>query len=146
VHFSGGTTAKGGFIGTSTTITLSVRAKKSGVAKIYFEDAQVYGSDGKGDLLDNETHAITITVPETGPTPVASGAATAPVPTALAPKSSPLPRSADFNGDGKVTLIDMSILVLHMFGSYDPRYDLDMDGSVNITDLSILLSRMGGTN
>jgi hypothetical protein len=33
-----------------------------------------------------------------------------------------------------------------MFGSYDPRYDLDMDGSVNITDLSILLSRMGGTN
>jgi len=150
VHFSGGTTAKGGFMGTSTTITLSVQAKKAGVAKIFFEDAQIYGSDGKGALIDTDSHAIKLTITDSTSTPtslaVGGGGANTAVPSALAPKSSPLPRSADFNADGTVNLIDMSILALHMLGTYDPQFDLNMDGSVDITDLSILLSKIGSSN
>ena len=146
LHFSGGTTARGGFIGTSTTLTISVRAKKAGLAQIFFENAQVYGNDGKGNLIDDETHAITLNIPQaisapTGAAAPSPGTAIA-TPSALEPKSSPLPRSADFNGDGKINLIDMSILALHMFSAYDPQYDLNMDGTINVTDLSILFSRM----
>jgi hypothetical protein len=40
VHFSGGTTAHGGLLGTSTAITLTIEAKKPGTATISFEDVE----------------------------------------------------------------------------------------------------------
>jgi hypothetical protein len=147
LHFSGGTTQKGGLTGTSTTLTITVEAKQAGTATLTFDDAEAYASDGTGASVATRTHSITFTISTTSS---ASVAATAPSPitggggsTISAPKA-PTPPSADLNGDGTINLSDMSILILHMFGTYDPRYDLNLDGSVNIADLSILMSKMGG--
>jgi hypothetical protein len=141
VHFSGGTLMHGGITGSSTALTLSIRAKKAGEAVLSFEEAQVYASDGKGASVDSDTHSFTIEIPSPSTTPaVASsrsgGGATSGTPAA------PLPRSFDLNGDGKVTIVDISILIVHIFATYDARYDFDMDGSVGISDLSILLSKV----
>ena len=140
VHFSGGTTMRGGLLGTSTTLTLTVEAKAPGQATLSFEDAQVFASDGAGTSLASRTHSITFTIP-----PVSAASALAPgsvaAPSATTPPP-PVPRSADLNGDGTVNIVDVSIMFIHMLGPYDPRYDLDMDGSVGLSDLSILFSKM----
>ncbi len=139
MHFSGGTTRKGGLLGTSTALTLTVRAKKSGDAKLFFASAEIFPDDGKGMSVENDAQDLTINIPEPAK-PVASGGGGAPVRTA----DQPLPQSADLNDDGTVTLIDISIMIVHIFGPYDPRFDLDTDGGVGISDLSILLSKLGG--
>ncbi len=46
--------------------------------------------------------------------------------------------NGDINGDGKVNMIDFSML-LFRFGKSDPVGDLNHDGKVNIADLSIML-------
>ena len=147
VHFSGGTTAKGGLTGTSTALTLTIAAKQPGTATLTFEDAEAYASDGTGALVVSKTHSITFTIPATSSALVATNtsAPTSAVETGTPTiAKAPTPPSPDLNGDGRVDITDMSIIILHMFGTYDPRYDLNLDGSVNIADLSILMSKMGG--
>jgi len=141
VHFSGGTTMLGGLTGTGTVLTLSVRAKKDsrgGDAKITVENLQVLASDGQGTTLDSSARSFSYTIlqktPETAPE--ASGAAPAPRP------DIPRAPNADFDGNGSVTIVDMSILTVHMVMAYDPRYDLDTNGTIGLSDLSILFSRM----
>jgi len=146
VHFSGGTTVKGGLTGTSTALTLTLEAKKPGTVTLTFEDAQAYASDGTGALVASRTHSITFTIPATSSAPVTTTApslSTGSGGSSISAPKAPTPPSPDLNGDGTVNITDMSILILHMFGTYDPRYDLNMDGSVNIADLSILMSKMG---
>lgn len=46
--------------------------------------------------------------------------------------------NGDINGDGKVNMVDFSML-LFRFGKADPVGDLNHDGKVNIADLSIML-------
>lgn len=53
------------------------------------------------------------------------------------------PISADLNGDGKVNLVDFSILLFH-FGTDHALADLNVDGKVNLTDFSILLFNWTG--
>lgn len=53
------------------------------------------------------------------------------------------PASADINSDGKVNLIDFSILLFH-WGTTNPIADLNADGKVNLTDFSILLFNWTG--
>lgn len=48
----------------------------------------------------------------------------------------------DLNNDGKVSVIDLSILLTH-FGQAQPSSDLNSDGNVSVIDLSILLSNYG---
>lgn len=144
VHFSGGTTMMGGLMGTGTVLTLSVRAKKDslgGAAKLTVSDLQVYAGDGKGTTLDSDAHPFTYTIVQKTPAvvPVASrGAVPAPTPRPDVPRAP----SADFDGSGSVTIVDMSILTVHIVMAYDPRYDLDMNGVIGLSDLSILFSRM----
>jgi len=45
---------------------------------------------------------------------------------------------ADFNKDGKVNLVDFSIL-LYWWGKYNPCVDISGDGIVNLPDFSILM-------
>lgn len=153
VHFSGGTTMKGGLTGSSTALTLTIEPKQAGEAALSFETAQVFASDGTGTSLTTKTRSITFEIPaaqsSTSTSVVASNTSvsgTGGTGAIVTPASKPTPPSADLNGDGKVDLVDVSIMLLHMFGPYDPRYDLNMDGSVNISDLSILFSKMGSTN
>lgn len=51
--------------------------------------------------------------------------------------------TGDLNGDGKVNLVDFSILLFH-WGTEDPIADLNSDIKVNLTDFSILLFNWTG--
>lgn len=79
----------------------------------------------------------TPTPPTTPPTPPT----TPPTPPTTPPTNPPQPppSGADLNGDGKVNITDLSIL-LSVWGTADPRADLNKNGKVDIADLSILLS------
>lgn len=51
--------------------------------------------------------------------------------------------SPDLNKDGRVNLVDFSILLFH-WGSSDPTADINFDGKVNLADFSILLYHWTG--
>lgn len=53
------------------------------------------------------------------------------------------PSNGDLNNDGKVNLVDFSILLFH-WGTSDAIADLNVDGKVNLTDFSILLFNWTG--
>jgi cysteine-rich repeat protein len=52
-------------------------------------------------------------------------------------------KTGDLNGDGKVNLVDFSILLFHWNTDHDIA-DLNSDGKVNLTDFSILLFNWTG--
>jgi hypothetical protein len=54
------------------------------------------------------------------------------------PPELPLCSRADLNKDGRVNLIDFSIL-LYWWGSTNATADINMDGKVNLTDFSIMM-------
>lgn len=56
--------------------------------------------------------------------------------------NNPAPVPGDCNGDGHVTIIDLSILLSH-YGATYTACDFNSDGTVNIFDLSILLTHYG---
>ena len=138
MRFSGGTLEKGGLSGTATALTLTLKAENPGEAVIYFENAEVYANDGTGLTVANETRNLSYTIPKpegdapnTGIPSLANGA-----------PHSELP-SPDLDNSGSVNLVDVSIFVIKMVGTYKPRYDLDGDGSVGLSDLSVLFSHIG---
>lgn len=135
IHFSGGTTKHNGVMGTGTVITLMVKAKKPGTAELRFTDVQVYPSDGSGDPLNTSTHPISYTIEEKTPEGVISSGG-APV------NNAPMHVNPDISGDGRVNLVDLSILTIRMLGTYDSRYDLNLNGSVGLDDLSVLMTKL----
>ena len=100
-------------------MTTSFKVKSEGDAVIGIEDAQVLANDGFGtDILATTT-----------PTHL----------TLLKPK---IKREiADINEDGRVDLIDVSILLSNWGTPKNQRADLNGDGRVDIKELSILLSK-----
>ena len=77
-------------------------------------------------------------VPASTPTPTAT-----PTPT---PTATPTPTPTtvgDVNGDGHVSVIDLSILLSHWGTNYSAA-DFNHDGTVNVIDLSVLLSHWTG--
>jgi len=141
VHFSGGTVAHAGLTGTGTAITLTVRAKKSGDAKLYFLDSDLYASDGKGTPVDSTLRSFTyvIPAPPTPPSPPMFGGSGGSVATIMRPTQP----SADLDDDKRITIVDISIMTVRIVMPYNARYDLDLDGMVGLSDLSIVLSKMG---
>lgn len=141
VEFSGGTTHPGGVTGTSTVLTITVRAKKPGNAELSVSNVQVFAADGKGTAVTTGTRSLTfhIAAATTSASTAAGGSGGAP----SARKPQPAPPSADLNGDGKVTMVDASILMFHMVLPYNPRYDLNRDGNIGLADLSIIFAQMG---
>jgi poly(3-hydroxybutyrate) depolymerase/chitodextrinase len=59
------------------------------------------------------------------------------------PPVTPIIKKGDVNGDGLVTLTDLSILLTHYNTNYSPA-DFDSNSLVSLPDLSILLSNYGG--
>jgi hypothetical protein len=65
------------------------------------------------------------------------------------PTATPRPRCiGDVNGDGTVSVLDLTLVARHMgtrVGDrrYDPRLDLNHDGRINVLDLMIVLRRIG---
>lgn len=138
IHFSGGTTHPGGMIGTGTVITLSIRAKQPGEAQLTVSELQVLAHDGRGTQLDANARTFTYDIEEAP----AGAASASPQGSTWAPAAGPAAPSADFDGNGRITLVDVSILTVRLLLPYDTRYDLDTNGSVGLSDLSILFSQM----
>lgn len=136
IRFSGGTLQQGGLLGTATALTISIRALGPGEAHLYFENAEVFASDGNGSSVSNEARTLTYTIEE--PEPVNTEVATS----QGIPAAHVNAVNADIDGNGTVNLVDVSIMVIKIIGSYKPRYDLDGNGSLGLSDLSVLFSYM----
>ncbi len=142
IHFSGGTTKAGGVMGTGTVITLLVRAKTSGRAQLSFSSVQVYPSDGSGDPLTIATHPISYTIEEQKKSDAGGASVPATGGSIIGGMTRLPPPDPDLNGDGRINLVDLSILTFRMLGGYDPRYDLNLSGSLGLDDLSVLMSKL----
>jgi len=142
VHFSGGTFRKGGITGTSTVITLAIRAKRAGDPQLDFKETEVYASNPSGTSVSTGLHPLVLHIAAPVAAKVVQGGGGS-APMSISAPGSPTPPKADLNGDGYVNLIDVSIMAIHILGPYDPRYDLDMDGTVGLSDFSIVVSKMG---
>lgn len=141
IVFSGGTTARTGHVGTGTIMTLTLKAKKEGDAMLSFDNVRVFPHDGTGRPVKHEARSLAYTIATTQAT-----GGTAPQqgvePSQQAQTESKVSKpEADLTGDGKVTISDLSILMVGILSSYNPRYDFNTDGNVSLTDLSILLAQ-----
>lgn len=135
VHFSGGTLDRGGLSGVGTIVTLTLKAKKSGSAEISFKNSQIFAADGRGSEVPSSKRVYTFEIPESK-NAASSGAAGKMNEETLAP--API----DFNGDGKVNIMDLSIIAIQIIAPYNAKFDLDRDGAATLADLSIFFTRM----
>lgn len=64
-----------------------------------------------------------------------------PVPPSVTPPRAIPPKGlqVDLNGDGRVDIIDLSILLYHWGTPQDPRLDFNEDGVVDLIDFSVML-------
>lgn len=144
VHFSGGTTRKGGLTGTGTAITLSVRAKKSGKAELTFKDAEIYSSDGTGRTLEKvmRSQMLTIDAPPTvsggGTSGTSSVGEDSMIVTRTPPPPGPPASNPDIDGNGRVSIVDATLLVLRFIAPYESRFDLNRDGRIDWADVSVV--------
>ena len=136
VHFSGGTLRKGGLTGVATAITITVRAKSAGEAQLQFDETQVLANNGKGEYIESEKRKLDLTIDD----PMTAD------PSANTSGKDQTFSFADFNGTGTVSLVDMSILTIHLFAPYDGKYDLNKDGILNLSDLSVFFVQMQKAN
>lgn len=137
INFAGGTTQKGGFIGSGSLIHVTFKTVGEAETILRLHDARILKHDGLGtdavvgsaidaifNIEEKQLATQTVAEPKTTETLLVIGVE---------------PPSTDLNNDGKQSATDMSIFVIHMFGN-NPRYDFNQDGSVNTKDLSILMS------
>ncbi len=137
INFIGGTTEKGGFLGTGTLMTITFVTLAEGDALLHLEGARILEHNGLGTdapLKESIDGLFTVAESVIEAQTVASPQTTT---TSLTVVSELL--STDLNGDGKQSIADVSIFMLNMLGT-DTRFDFNQDGMVNATDLSILMS------
>lgn len=142
VSFTGGTTRRGGFIGSGIIATITYRGAQPGKATVQFENARILAHDGFGTEIINETintELIIEALKQTG------GEKAESIPVSVVIQGE-MPPSPDLNDDGDVGIIDMSIFALHLTGDYVYRSDFNQDGNIDLKDASILLSRIFEAN
>ncbi len=127
MNFGGGTTHRGGFTGTGSLLTITLRAVGTGNASLTLHDARILKYDGLGTDVPQQPSIDTVLS-------VLPKEEVAPQSTTVAITTTDAP-SPDLNGDGKITFADRGILILNLF-SNDPRFDLNQDGKVNSEDLN----------
>jgi hypothetical protein len=133
LRFSGGTLDRGGLTEVHTALTLTLEATQPGEAVFSFKDTEVRAHDGTGDLVPTELRTLSLSITEA--TNEKDPGET---------HSIPPPMSADLDKNGSVTLADMSILMMQLFGQYDAQFDLNRDGVLSIADLSVFLLALQG--
>ena len=135
VTFAGGTNAPGGLEDQGVIFSLRVTSLSEEPAELVVSDLEIFGSDGQGTAVKAIGRSYTINeapvAPEPENTTGAGGFAATPV------------DQSDLNGDGKVTISDLSILIVKTVDSYNSEYDLNSDGRVGIGDISVLLTELG---
>ena len=135
MNFIGGTTKQGGFTGEGTLVSIRFRAKSVGEAQVSMSEVRILKHDGLGSeaAVKESIDAIFAVEDETlrDETIVQK--------TAVGPTLTVLPHapSTDLNGDGKKTILDVSIFMSDM-ATGNMKSDFNLDGKVNLTDLSIL--------
>jgi hypothetical protein len=135
VHFSGGTVKQGGLSGIGTIVTLTIKAKKSGTVQLSFKDTQIFAADGRGTEVPSSKRVYTFDIPESTSTPALAAGGK------MNEETLP-PPPIDFNGDGKINVVDLSIIAIQIIAPYNAKFDLDRDGANSLADLSIFFSRM----
>lgn len=129
IRFSGGTFRRG-FIGKHEIATVTFRALQSGRYEVAISDAQLVAGDGSGTevpVTPQSGSRIALfnfdenTSPEEIKVALASGVVT------------------DLNGDGKVTLQDISAF-MGAWSSRSQLFDFDRDGRMTFRDFSIILA------
>jgi hypothetical protein len=129
VVISGGTFRKG-FVGEHKIATLDLVAKQVGESGFSLEDVQLLAGDGKGTPIktaDSNTSTMTFLVydEKTDPGKIAVTVATGGI--------------ADIDGDGKVTLKDVSSF-MGAWSNNSHVYDFNGDGKMTFSDFSIILA------
>lgn len=136
IHFAGGTTVPGGFIGEGTVLNITFRSINSGSTQVNINHAQILKHDGLGSeaTLSEPIDAIfTVT------NPAATNMIMPEKETDVVVRDPNL--RGDLNGDGTVTIADVSMLFVYLTKS-DLRGDLNSDGRISTVDLSIIIGQL----
>jgi hypothetical protein len=131
IKFGGGTFRRG-FVGEHLVATIKVRAKQTGQTEFMVSDAQLLAGDGMGSVVkvsksgpDSRT-SFYIYDQNTDPAEISAKVG--------------LNINADIDGDGRVTLKDISVF-MSAWHSKSVIYDFNRDGKMNFVDFSIILAR-----
>ncbi len=117
ISFSGVSPSPGFNGPAGQVISIVFKVKAEGDAVIETKEAQVLANDGLGtDILTDVSPSKVSLV-------------------------KPVLKNSDINGDNKVDLTDMSILVGNFGTGKNQKFDLNGDGKVDIRDLSILAAK-----
>ena len=139
VNFGGGSTRKGGFEGTGNLLTLTFKTLKAGNGNISLHHVQILQANGLGSgttLAAPIDTLFTVTDPT-----VATSVFQTPSATSTSFVVQTKPPTPDLNGDGKYTIIDISIFMKDLIVQ-DKHADFNADGVVDGRDLSILMSHL----
>ena len=135
IHFAGGTTQPGGFIGTGSILTITFTTINAGSANVSLNDVMVLRHDGLGSEAP-------LAAPIDGLFTIVSDA-----PRVAQPQSETAVivrdpnRRGDLNNDGTVSVTDVSIFFVHLAIGNEAS-DFNDDGRISTADLSILISQM----
>jgi hypothetical protein len=128
----GGGTFKKGFIGEHLVATIKVQARETGQTEFLISSAQLLAGDGKGTPVavsgvgnDSKTSFYIYDQNED--------------PSVISAKLG-LNIKADVDGDGRVSLKDVSIF-MSAWHSKSTSYDFNSDGKMNFIDFSIILAK-----
>lgn len=113
--------------------TISFKTASQGTANVNFSNVAIIESATNQDVFGSAQNGTYQILPQATPTPTKAQ----PTPT-KAPAPTPSVKSSDLNGDGKVDIQDLSLLLTYRKNK-DLRGDLNNDGKVNMTDVSILV-------
>ncbi len=131
ITFGGGTYRRG-FIGEHLIATIKVKAKSSGKTEFLIKNAQFLAGDGKGTPVlltqdpENSEKSFIIYNQNEDPAKISADFG--------------LGISADIDGDGTVTLKDISSFMAAWY-SGGITYDFNNDSKMNFIDFSIILAR-----
>ena len=127
VYLRGGTFRQG-FIGEHEIARIRVRALESGEARLSVRESELVAGDGRGTAVQtsNATGKNAVQIMVIGDTGTITGEAMIAVIT-------------DTNGDGKVTVADITLFMSAWF-TRDKLYDFNNDGKMTIKDFSIILA------
>ena len=128
IHLRGGTFRKG-FIGEHHIARIKAEARETGEARILLKDTDLVAGDGKGTPVETDNSngqgIIIVSVAGSDETTI-SGTASISIIT-------------DTDGDGDVDLTDISVFMLAWF-THEKLYDFNGDGRMSFIDFSILLA------
>jgi hypothetical protein len=138
--FAGGTTQSGGFTGEDTLLTVTFKAHSAGDAALHLLEERLLRHDGLGTEAQTVQAPIdalfTVTTAELESQTVAQEAETKLDVSVVPPRE-----TTDVNDDGTHSFADVSVFMVHM-SSQNIRSDLNGDSKVTIADLSILMNAL----